>query len=92
MINMNVDTVQIIVIVSLSISTIFVTVIGIQVIILLRDIQVIVRRVTNISNGFNFVSRLFEKSVTDVEGFMNTVRSAMHFLSNIKHKNEGDKS
>lgn len=87
---MNLETVQIIVIVALSISTILLTVIGIQLIVLLREIQDIVRRVTNISNGFHFVSHLFEKSVTDVEGFMNTVRGALRFVSNIKHKDEGD--
>lgn len=88
---MNLETVQIIIVVALSISTILLTVIGIQLIILLREIQGIVKRFTNISKGFNFVSHLFEKSISDVEGFMNTVRGALRFVSNIKHKDEGDK-
>lgn len=87
---MNLETVQIIVIVALSVSTILLTIIGIQLIILLKEIQGIVKRVTSISNGFSFVSHLFEKSVTDVEGFMNTLRGFVRFFGNLKHKEDGD--
>ena len=63
---MNIETLQIVIIAALSVSTILVTIIGIQLIFLLREARVIVKRVRNLSNGLNNIASIVERSIHDV--------------------------
>jgi hypothetical protein len=63
---MNLETVQIVIVAALSISTILVTVIGIQIILLLRDLRKVTERVNKMSSGLAMVVGALQKSFTEV--------------------------
>lgn len=65
---MNTETLQIVIIASLSISTILITIIAIQTILLLKDFRKIVSRADYISNGLVTLTKTIEKSLEDMKG------------------------
>lgn len=65
-VGMNIETLQIVIIAALSVATILITVIGIQIILLLKEIRVITKRINYLSSGFVKVADTVEKSVKEV--------------------------
>ena len=63
---MNIETLQIVIIAALSISTVLITIIGIQIILLLKEFRTITKRINYVSAGLNNIAGIIEKSLKEV--------------------------
>ncbi len=71
---MSLDTLYIVIIASLSITTILLTIIGIQTILLLKEVRVITKRANNLSQGLMEISRSIERSLQDMSSLTEGVK------------------
>lgn len=67
---MNLESIQIILITALVIGTILMTVIGIQLILILRETRQMVTRANNVAAGAQKISSFLERSTNSVQGFL----------------------
>lgn len=80
---MNLETVQIVIVAALSISTVLVVIIAIQVIMLLRDLRKIVRRVERITDGVNMITSFLENSLGEVSTFAEAGKGILKIIGKI---------
>lgn len=88
---MNLETVQVVIVVALSISTVLLTIIGWQVIFLLKDIRKIVRRGEKISLGFEQIVSGLERAFSDLGDVAGSGRLLFKIMGKIfagKNKDE----
>ncbi len=63
---MNLETIQIVIIAALSISTVLITIIGIQIIFLIRDVHRVVNRTNVITTGLMHMTSVLERSLAEM--------------------------
>ncbi|MFA6005374.1 MAG: hypothetical protein WC775_02710 [Patescibacteria group bacterium] len=80
---MNLETIQIVIVAALSVSTILIVIIGIQVVLLLKDLRKIVRRVEKITAGVSTVSTFIEKSLLDVGSLADVGKGVFKIIAKI---------
>lgn len=82
------DPIQILLIITLVLSTFFLTIIGIQLFITLRSAQKTLSKIDKVITGFESAGIGLEKGLTETVGFMNgfkTVIKALTILNEQKH-------
>ncbi len=82
------DTTQILLAVTLSVTTIFLVIVGIQVVLLLREIRETLRRTNNIIEGFERVGMGVESGFNEVVGFFSGIKSVFRILDTFKKKRD----
>jgi len=89
---MNVETLQIVIIAALSISTVLITIIGIQVVLLLKEIRIITKRINSLSNGFQNITKTVERSLREVSSITDGARIVSGLVGKLinRHKHEDD--
>jgi hypothetical protein len=80
------DTTQLLLTIVLSISCILLTVVGIQLIFLLRDLKNTVARVNKIIDGFEGLSVGLDHGLAEITGFFNGFKTIMKALELVNHK------
>jgi hypothetical protein len=83
------DVVQILLIIILSLSTLFLAVIGVQLFLTLRELQKTIRHANKIVEGFESVGSGLQQGLTEITGFMNgfkVILRAIHLLNQTKHE------
>lgn len=78
---MNLETVQIVIVAALSISTILVTIIGIQLILLLKTVHTVIRRAENLVNGVGNFATTLSNSFADMDHIVQGVRLVTGLVS-----------
>jgi len=87
---MSIDTLYIVIIASLSIATVLLTIIGIQTILLLKEIRVITKRANNLSQGLINISQTVERSLQEMSSLAEGVKLVTGIVSRLtkSKKNE----
>ncbi len=67
---MNLESIQIVLITALVIGTVLMTVIGIQLMLILREARQMITRANNVVNGAQKISSFLERSTNSVQGFL----------------------
>ncbi|MEO6508465.1 MAG: hypothetical protein ABIO02_00775 [Patescibacteria group bacterium] len=86
------DTTQLLLIIVLSISCILLTVIGIQVIFVLRDFRNTIKRVNNVVDGFESLGVGLDHGLSEVVGFFNGFKSIAKALEIVHHHKKNEKT
>jgi len=87
---MNFETLQTIIIVAVSIATILLTIIGLQIIYLLKDLSLVVKRAEKISRGLSFINNVFEKASAELDSFSQGAKFFWNLINRFKRKNEDE--
>ncbi|MFA9289212.1 MAG: hypothetical protein ACEQSA_05030 [Weeksellaceae bacterium] len=74
------DTTQVLLLIILSLSTIFLTVIGIQLIIVLKELKTTLQSVNKIVKGFDTLGVGLQHGVGEVTGFINGFKTIMKIV------------
>ncbi len=82
------DITQILLVVTLSVTTIFLVIVGIQVVLLLRELRDTLRRTNNIIEGFERMGMGVESGFNEVVGFLGGVKSVFKILDVFKKKRD----
>lgn len=82
------DVTQILLAVTLSVTTIFLVIVGIQVVLLLRELRDTLRRTNNIIEGFERVGLGVESGFNEVVGFLGGIKSVFRILDVFKKKRD----
>ena len=85
------DTVQILLLVVLSLSTIFLTVVGIQLVIVLSELRKTLKNVNKIVQGFDAVGTGLQHGIGEVVGFVNGFKTIMKVIDVTRKKNDNSK-
>ncbi|HCZ24116.1 MAG TPA: hypothetical protein DHV05_04585 [Acholeplasmataceae bacterium] len=80
---MNLETIQIVIVAALSVSTILIVIIGIQIIFLLKDVGKIVHRVEKISAGVNSITTFIEHSLSEVGSLTDAGKGILKIVGKI---------
>lgn len=82
------DITQILLAVTLSVTTIFLVIVGIQVVLLLRELRETLRRTNNIIEGFERVGMGVESGFNEMVGFLSGVKGVFRILDAFKKKRD----
>lgn len=82
------DTTQILLTVTLSVTTIFLIIVGIQVVLLLRELRETLKKTNNIIEGFERVGMGVESGFNEVVGFFSGIKSVFRILDAFKKKRD----
>lgn len=82
------DTTQILLAVTLSVTTIFLIIVGVQVVLLLRELRETLKRTNNIIEGFERVGMGVESGFNEVVGFFSGIKSVFRILDTFKKKRD----
>lgn len=74
--------------ITLSVTTIFLIIVGVQVFLLLRELRDVMRRANNIIEGFERVGMGVESGFNEVVGFFSGVKSVFKILDTFKKKKD----
>lgn len=74
------DTTQILLLIILSLSTIFLTIIGVQLIIVLKELKTTLQSVNKIVKGFDSLGVGLQHGVGEVTGFINGFKTIMKIV------------
>ena len=89
---MNIETLQVVIIAALSVSTILITIIGIQVILLLKEVRSITKRLSNLSNGLANISETVQRSILEVGSLSEGAKLVVGLISRlVGHRNNHDR-
>ena len=80
------DTTQLLLTIVLSISCILLTVIGIQLIFILRDLKRTLQRTNRIIDGFEGLGVGLDHGLAEITGFFNGFKTIMKTLEIVNHK------
>ena len=82
------DPIQILLIIILILSTFFLTIIGVQLFITLREMRKTLKNINKVVNNFETLGVGLQQGMTEVTGFMNgfkVVLKALQFINQQKH-------
>lgn len=82
------DPTQILLIITLSVTTIFLVIVGVQVFLLLRELRDVLKRANNIVEGFERVGMGVESGFNEVVGFFSGVKSVFGILDKFKKRRD----
>ena len=85
------DTIQILLIIVLSISTIILTVVGIQLVIIMQSLKRIFGRTNKILDGFDAIGTGLKHGIGEATGFINGFKTIMKILDLYKKKKKDEK-
>lgn len=85
------DTVQILLLIVLSLSTIFLTVVGIQLVIVLVEFRKTLKNVNKVIQGFDTVGTGLQHGIGEIVGFMNGFKTIMKVIDITRKKNDTSK-
>ncbi|OGK13266.1 hypothetical protein A3A93_04525 [Candidatus Roizmanbacteria bacterium RIFCSPLOWO2_01_FULL_38_12] len=85
------DTIQILLIIVLSISTIILTVVGIQLVIIMQSLKRILGRTNKILDGFDAIGTGLKHGIGEATGFINGFKTIMKILDLYKKKKKDEK-
>lgn len=74
------DTIQILLLIVLVLSTVFLALVGIQLIIILREVRTILKTAKKAIRGFETVSTGLENGLGEVGGFLNGLKTVMRIV------------
>lgn len=87
---MSIETLYIVIIASLSIATILLTIVGIQTILLLKEIRLITKRANNLSQGLMNISQTVERSLQEMSSLAEGVKLVTGIVSRITKPKKND--
>ncbi len=82
------DTIQILLILVLSISTVLLTVVGIQLFLILRSLNKTLNNVNKIVNGFDAIGVGLKHGIVEATGFINGFKTILKIVDLYKKKND----
>lgn len=82
------DTIQILLIIVLSISTVLLTVVGIQLFLVLRQLNKTLNNVNKIVNGFDAIGIGLKHGIGEATGFINGFKTIIKIVDLYKKKND----
>jgi hypothetical protein len=85
---MSLETLQIVIVASLSISTVLITIIGVQLVLLIKELRTTVKRVNYVATGFAHISKTFEKSLNEVNNLAGGAKFITGLISRIISRKE----
>jgi len=88
---MNIETLYLVVIASLSIATILLTIIGIQIILLLKEARAITKRADDLSKGLVSISHAFENSLREISTFADGAKFVTTIVGRLINAKKNDK-
>ena len=80
------DTIQILLIIVLSISTIILTVVGIQLVIIMQSLRKVLGRTNKILDGFDAIGTGLKHGLGEATGFINGFKTIMKIIDLYKNK------
>jgi len=80
------DTIQILLIIVLSISTIILTVVGIQLVIIMQSVRKVLGRTNKILDGFDAIGTGLKHGIGEATGFINGFKTIMKIIDLYKNK------
>lgn len=80
------DTIQILLIIVLSISTIILTVVGIQLVIIMQSVKKVLGRTNKILDGFDAIGTGLKHGLGEATGFINGFKTIMKIIDLYKNK------
>jgi len=86
------DTTQLLLTVTLTVTTIFLIVVGVQLIFLLRDVRKTVRKVNLVIEGLEKTGLAFEHGFGEIVGFLTSFKAIFKIIDLISHKKNARKS
>ena len=86
------DTTQILLAVTLSVTTLFLIIVGIQVVFLLRELRETVRKANTIVESFERVGMGVESGFNEVVGFLGGIKSVFKILDVLKKRKDESQS
>jgi len=85
------DTIQILLILVLSISTILLTVVGIQLVIIMQSVKKVLGRTNKILDGFDAIGTGLQHGLGEATGFINGFKTIMKIVDLYKNKKKNEK-
>ena len=86
------DTTQILLAITLSVTTLFLIIVGIQVVLLLRELRETARKANVIVESFERVGMGMESGFNEVVGFLGGIKSVFKILDVLKKKKDETQS
>ncbi len=86
------DTTQILLAITLSVTTLFLIIVGIQVVFLLRELREGIRKANTIVESFERVGMGVESGFNEVVGFLGGIKSVFKILDVLKKKKDESQS
>lgn len=80
------DTTQLLLTVVLTITTILLIVVGIQLIFVLKDLRITLKKVNKIIGGFEKVSESVEHGFGEISGFVNSIKTIVKIVDLFQSK------
>lgn len=87
---MNYDLLQTVILLAVSITTILLTIIGLQIIYLLKDLSLIVKRAEKISRGLSFMNQLVDKATQEVESLSEGVKFVWRIIKRFQNHKDNE--
>lgn len=85
------DTTQLLIVLTLGFTAIITIIIGIQIILLLKDVRIIVKNAKKILSGFESLGLSAEESLTEVVGFIQAIKVFFTLPELFSHKSKNEK-
>lgn len=86
------DTTQLLLIIVLSVSCILLSIVGIQLIFILREVRQTVKRINRIVDSFEEIGVGLDHGLSEVVGFLNGFKSIAKALEIVHHHRKNDKT
>ena len=87
---MNIETLYIVIIASLSIATILLTIVAIQAILLIKEIRIVTKRANNLSQGLVSISSTVERSLQEMSSLAEGFRVITGILGRLTKSKKND--
>jgi len=83
------DTTQLLLTVVLTVTTVLLVVIGIQLIFIFKDLRLLLKKANNIVNELEKVGVSFEHGFTEITGFLSGIKTIFHIVNTLQNKKNG---
>jgi len=87
---MNIETLYIVIVASLSIATILITIVAIQTILLIKEIRIVTKRANNLSQGLINISQTVEHSLQEMSSLAEGFRVVTGIVSRLTKSKKND--
>ena len=83
------DTTQLLLTVVLTVTTVLLVVIGIQLIFIFKDLRHLLKKANNIVDELEKVGLSFEHGFTEITGFFSGIKTIFHIVNTLQNKKNG---
>lgn len=87
---MNIETLYIVIVASLSIATILLTIVAIQTILLIKEIRIVTKRANNLSQGLINISQTVERSLQEMSSLAEGFRVVTGIVNRLTKSKKND--